>query len=453
MDGPKKRLNTSIQFRLAWGLSVAIISMAFAAGAFSFYSAFEEAHELQDDMLRQAAALIQNQPAASVPLTDSSHSRAHDIDAESKLVVQFLVQSEAAAKSGLPIPPWTADGLHTLKLNDVSYRVLIRTAGDGQRIAVSQSTQVRDEIAKDSALRTVLPLLILVPLLLLVVTGLVREMLRPVTRLAAEIDQRGERDLQPLQAQTLPSEIRPFVTAINRLLSRVADAMEAQRRFVADAAHELRSPMTALSLQAERLQATPLSDEARNRLRTLQQGIDRGRNLLEQLLSLARVQGTEHELRQLIPVRDVYRRVLEELMPLAEAKGLDIGIADGPDIQILAYDIDLFTLVRNLVDNAIRYTPDGGRVDLSVREEGQQIILEVEDSGTGIPASERERVLAPFYRVLGTEQSGSGLGLSIVKAIAQKLDGTLELKRASQFSQGLKVRLILKSKKGPDAPG
>lgn len=324
---------------------------------------------------------------------------------------------------------------------------------DGRRIALAQETQVRDEIAKDSALRTILPLLILVPVLLLVVTGLVRKMLRPVARLATEIDQRGERDLQPLQAPNLPSEIRPFVTAINRLLGRVAEAMESQRRFVADASHELRSPMTALSLQAERLEAAPLPDEARHRLQTLRQGIDRGRNLLEQLLSLARAQRSLDEPRQLVSVRDVYRRVLEDLMPLAEAKGLDIGMADGPDVRIMAYDIDLFTLVRNLVDNAVRYTPSGGRVDLSVREEGQHIILEVEDSGTGISASERERVLAPFYRVLGTEQTGSGLGLSIVKAIAQKMGATLELEPSSQFPQGLKVRLILKSTKGPHDQG
>lgn len=120
MDGFKKRLKNSIQFRLAWGLSVAIVLMALAAGAFSFYSAFEEAHELQDDMLRQAAALIQHQPAPSLPLRELSGKRAHDSDPESRLVVQFLVQSKTAAQNGLPIPISAEDGLHTLELGDTS---------------------------------------------------------------------------------------------------------------------------------------------------------------------------------------------------------------------------------------------------------------------------------------------------------------------------------------------
>ena len=188
-----------------------------------------------------------------------------------------------------------------------------------------------------------------------------------------------------------------------------------------------------------------MSDEARQRLATLRQGIERGRKLLEQLLSLARAQSAVPAPAQAVSVRGVYRRVLEDLLPLAEAKSLDIGMVDGPDARVLAHEMDLFTLVRNLADNAIRYTPDGGRVDLSVRQAGRQVILEVEDNGIGIPAAERERVLDPFYRVLGSGQASSGLGLSIVQAIAQRLGARLELSDATQFPKGLKVRLIFES--------
>ena len=442
MDGCKERLKHSIYFRLALALSAAIVSMALVAGAFSFYSAFEEAHELQDDMLSQVAAFVQNQPAAALSLMELNGKRDDD---DSDLVIQLLAPRGTAAKRSLPIPDHLKDGKHTLKLRGDTYRVLIRTLRDGQRIAVAQETEVRDDIAQDSAFLTVLPLLILAPTLLLVVTYLLRKMLRPVAQLAAEVDARNEQALHPLQTVNLSSEIQPFVNAINRLLGRVGEAMESQRRFVADAAHELRSPLTALSLQAERLNAAEMSDEARQRLATLRQGIERGRKLLEQLLSLARAQSAVPAPAQAVSVRSVYRRVLEDLLPLAEAKSLDIGMVDGPDAKVLAHEMDLFTLVRNLADNAIRYTPDGGRVDLSVRQAGRQVILEVEDNGVGIPAAERERVLDPFYRVLGSGQTGSGLGLSIVQAIAQRLGARLELSDATQFPKGLKVRLIFES--------
>lgn len=441
MDGFKARLTHSIQVRLAWGLSVAIVLVALVAGAFSFYAAFKEAHELQDDILRQAAALIRHQPAAGLASQDL------DIDVESDLVVQTLAgpRGGGAAQGGLALPATLADGLHTLRVDGTTYRTFVKTLASGQRIAVSQDTEMRDEIAQDGALRTILPLLILVPVLLLVVTHLVRKMLRPVTQLAAQIDARSEQDVQPLAAAHLPSELRPFVRAINRLLGRVSAAMDEQRRFVADAAHELRSPLTALSLQAERLAAAPMSPEAAERLATLRQGIARGRNLLEQLLSLARVQSAGARPGQAVSVRAVYRRVLEDLMPLAEAKGLDIGMADGADVQILAHEVDVYTLVRNLLDNAIRYTPEGGRVDLAVSRDGPNAVLDVEDSGVGIPAAERDRVRDPFYRVLGSEQIGSGLGLAIVSAVAQRLGGRLELLDATQFAQGLKARVVVKA--------
>ena len=150
---------------------------------------------------------------------------------------------------------------------------------------MAQETGVRDEIARDSALRTLMPFLILVPVLLLIVANLVRKMFRPIAALSAEIDQRAEQELHPVEEGHLPAEVRPFVVAINRLLARVNQSMETQRRFVADAAHELRSPFTALSLQAERLAEADMSNLARGRLMTLRRGIERGRSLLDQLLT------------------------------------------------------------------------------------------------------------------------------------------------------------------------
>ena len=210
----------------------------------------------------------------------------------------------------------------------------------------------------------------------------------------------------PIAEEHLPIEVRPFVVAINRQLNRVDQSMESQRRFVADAAHELRSPLTAMSLQAERLADTPMPEQARERLVTLQRGIERGRNLLDQLLTLAKAQATSDVPQVPISVQGVYRRVLEDLLPLAEAKHIDIGVEGTQDAQVLMSELDLIAIVKNLVDNAIRYTPEGGKVDLSVTAHAGRATLQIKDSGPGIAVDERLRVFDSFYRTLGNNQVG-----------------------------------------------
>ena len=430
MDGFKKRLNESVQFKLSFSLSLAILVIAMVAGLFSFVSAFDEAHELQDDMLRQVAALFDQQ---HLPLTHfGDDGRAKDSDEESRVIVQYLANGRKVTGKGetgapLPLPITLPDGLHTLEVNGEPFRVLVKTTSNGERIAVAQETGVRDVIARDSALRTLMPLLILVPILLLIVADLVRKMFRPIASLSAEIDQRAEQELHPIEEKHLPAEVRPFVVAINSLLARVEKAMEAQRRFVADAAHELRSPLTALSLQAERLAEADMPDLARERLRTLRRGIERGRNLLDQLLTLAKAQSALDRPESPVSVQDVYRRVLEDLMPLAEAKHIDIGVEGEQDVLLWVNELDMIAVVKNLVDNAIRYTPTGGRVDLSVAEEEGRAISRVQDSGPGIQVVEQDRVFAPFYRILGSDQVGSGLGLSIVKAVTDRIGAEIQI--------------------------
>ena len=203
--------------------------------------------------------------------------------------------------------------------------------------------------------------------------------------------------------------------------------MDSQRRFVADAAHELRSPMTALALQADRLAATDLSPMSRERFEPLSRGIQRGRTLIDQLLSLAAAQSASERVQTSLSVHAVYRQVLEDLLPLAERKQIDIGVESTQDVQVMFNAMDLFTLVKNLVDNAIRYTPPGGRIDLSVAVMADTIQLQIKDSGPGISVEEQARVFDPFYRSLGTDEAGSGLGLSIVKAITDRTGAQVQL--------------------------
>ncbi len=448
MDGRQKRVENSLQIRLSLWISLAILSVAVLAGSFAYFSAFDEAHELQDDVLRQVATLFDRHHLSLPQAGDSG--QATDSDAESRVYVQLLSSGRSGAVTManhklLALPSTLPDGLQTVTVGAETYRVLIRSMGDGQRLSVAQETAVRDEIAQDGALRALLPFLILAPILLLVVASIVRKIFRPVAVLSIEIDRRDELELHPIATEQLPSEIRPLVIALNRLLQKVGQSVEGQRRFVANAAHELRSPLAAMSLQAERLADTALSHEAAERLATLRQGIERGKVLLDQLLALARVQVASSAPEVPVSLQKIFRLVLEDLMPLAEAKNIDLGVASEQDGEVFVSQIDLMSILKNLVDNAIRYTPVGGRVDVSVMSDQGNISLLVEDTGPGIAQEEREHVFDPFYRVLGNEQIGSGLGLSIVQTIAARIGADLRLGYVNEKRQsGLRIVVIFR---------
>ena len=511
MDGEQAGLSRSLQFRLARAISLAVAAMATVAGILSFRATLHEVHEFQDEILEQAAELLgpeSGQATASLPVQGCLQTD----DDEEGLIIQrlpalpkgsqdgkdrkqpsttdtvtkdSLTNDKSAASSGssdatrssasrdkdddddearcLPLPATLKNGFHAFRHQNLEYRVYVHRLRDGSRIAVSQETRIRDQIARQSALYATLPLLLLVPVLLAVMLMLIRLMLRPLAELSRTVDARQEHDLKPLPKTDLPTELQPFVNAINGLLGRTGAAMESQRRFVADAAHELRSPLAALSLQAERLHAAPMSPEATERLETLQAGIRRSRHLLEQLLLLARAQNarwvqgqaaaTAASAPAVVAVLPVMRRVLEDLLPLADQKGLNLGISAAPGvthdaeaderIRVAADEMALYTLLRNLVDNAIRYTPAGGQIDLWVDRLGTEVVMAVQDDGPGIPAEERARVVDPFYRVLGTGESGSGLGLSIVNTLVGNLKGRLRLDDAVGHAHGLRAEVTL----------
>ncbi|MCR8717649.1 ATP-binding protein [Pseudomonas syringae] len=429
MDGFKKRLSESVQLRLSVSLSLVILTVAIVAGIFAFVSALDEAHEMQDETLHQVAVLFDRQ---QMTLQYSNNTPVEGDDEESRVIIQYLADGAKATHNGdastpLALPTTLADGFSTLNVGGEPFRILVKTTSRGERIAVAQETGIRDREARESAQRSLLPFLILFPVLLIVIGDLVRKLFRPIALLSGEINQRTDQALHPIDESRVPTEIRPFVVAINRQLERVRQSVEIQNRFVADAAHELRSPLTALSLQAERLALAEMSANARERLQPLRRGIERGRKLIDQMLALARVQSDSNPTQQAVSVHHIYRRVLEDLLAVAEARQIDIGVEGDHDVPVFMDELDLYTLVRNLVDNAIRYTPYGGRVDLSVEIEQNKACLLIKDSGPGIALEERERVFDPFHRSLGSKQPGSGLGLSIVKAIVDRANATIRL--------------------------
>jgi len=450
MDGRKSQLGASLRFTLSLWLSLAIILIAAAAGVYSFASATDEAHAMQDHQLRQIAYLISRLDA--VPSSPAARERAGDGDFDARVVVRFLatVGGFMAPKPARPpeFSPALGDGLQTVSVGREQWRVFVKTNDRGVRVAVGQQTVVRDAAARASAIRTLMPLLFLAPVLVLLVAVLVRQIFQPLKVLADELGRRPEDDLGQLNPVGLPSEVWPFVAEINQLLARIGRSMALQRRFIADAAHELRSPMTAMSLQAERLGATEMPAEARKRLDALSAGLNRTRVLLEQMLTLARTHDAGRNVSANVSLKKAICEVLEDLAPLAEQKGIDLGVIDCVDAKVDAPLVDLKILIKNLVDNAIRYTPAGGRVDITVSVSSGRVTLQVDDTGPGIPPEERDRVFDPFYRVLGNGEMGSGLGLAITSTIAAGIGARIALSDAGAHGQGLRALVTFGADEG-----
>ncbi|MDO5068811.1 MAG: ATP-binding protein [Neisseria zoodegmatis] len=423
----------SIQARLSVFLTLIILATALISGVVTFYTMFEEAEELQDDMLKQAALLTRKDELPE----EAGYT---DIDNDTRIYIQPV---DDESRFNIPHNPEEGFFNITDKQKKKSYRAYIHRYEDNTLVAFIQETEFRDDVAFDSAWFAVLPLLTLVPVAVLLTMLIIHLSLRPISRLSEQAENRKDNDFSPLSTHKIPMEIYGFTEAINHLLHRVGESIRQQQRFIADAAHELRSPMTALSLQAERLSGKGLPEDTAALVEDLREGIGRNRRLLEQLLSMARAQA--HENRQ--PAQNIHlakfcQKLIQDLYPLAEGKNIDLG-ADCESVNICVDETEIYTLLKTLLENAILYTPENGQVDLTAKIENGGLRLEVEDNGPGIPLEERERVFDPFYRVLGSGTEGSGLGLSIAKTIAERYGGTISLSDSTRFEHGLKVSIWL----------
>jgi two-component system, OmpR family, sensor kinase len=339
----------------------------------------------------------------------------------------------------LGLPQRAVLGFSNMKVGGKPYRVYSMQTRF-QVIQIAQDMRPRQAMAESLALRTVMPIAWMAPLLMLIAWWVVSDSLKPVSRVRAQVAARAADDLSPVDDQGLPEEIRPLVQELNLLFGRVQNAFNAQQFFVADAAHELRSPLAALRLQAQGLQRA--RDDATRSLAVerLLAGIDRATRLVEQLLVLARQQAsaTAGGMACAVSLTDCVRQVVSEAASRAGARHLDLGMNAAEEAQVPGQAEALSILARNLVDNAIKYTPEGGQVDVSVLSEAGGVSLVVEDSGPGIPEADRARVLDRFYRVPGEQAPGSGLGLAIVSAIAQWHGAELTLARSESLG-GLRV--------------
>lgn len=340
-------------------------------------------------------------------------------------------------------PPRQAPGLHVLHWADDEWHVYTLHQA-GLTIQVANTTANRNLMFARSVPWLLIPLSLLVALLGVLIWTAVGRALAPMERVRREISQRDALSLSALDVQGLPEEVAPMVEALNELLARLDSALTAQRRFVADAAHELRTPLTAIKLQTQIAQRSVAPNDRHKALAELEAGVERAGHLVAQLLQMARLEPEgARATATAVRLDELMKSVVGAFSAQAEARDLDLGITNAPALEILGRPDSLRVMLGNLVDNALRYTPPGGRVDLSLALEDDWAVLTVRDNGPGIPAEERERVFERFHRLAGGDIPGSGLGLAIVREVATQHHAHVVLDDTP--GGGLTVRILFPS--------
>lgn len=398
----------TIRRQLLVGLLGGALFCTLVAGVGTYFKVLEEASRLFDEQLRQLAATVPTRGAPSRAPGD-----------ETDMVVQVWNRSGklsyASAQQHLPAAAELGYGY----VDDGRWRVFVAMR-DGERVQVAQAILAREEVAAGLALRSLLPFVLVTPVLGLLIWFVVGNSLRPLRNLAEAVGARSPVALQPLTPDGQPPELLPVVTAVNELLNKLDQALSSQRAFVADAAHELRSPLTALKLQLA-LAERATGDEARAvSFAKLHERLERATHLVQQLLTSARQESASaNRPRTRVGLLDLAQQCVADRFVHALDRGIDLGVAPGGGEAVVdGYPDDLRILLGNLIENALRYTPPGGHVDVAVGSADGHPFLQVSDTGPGIAPEERERVFDRFYRGEGNDSWGSGLGLSIVRSIA-----------------------------------
>ncbi|TCG05254.1 two-component sensor histidine kinase [Paraburkholderia steynii] len=430
---------------LGWLIAGLAVS-ALTAGYAIFHTARDEAGELFDYELRTVAESL----PANIRSAGTALQSKPDFESlsEDRLFIEVWGQAGGSvykSLGGLDLPRFPA-GLRTIERDEYRWRVYGVQQGE-RFIQIAQPISVREDLALRLALRTLAPLALFIPTIIVIVLFVVGRGLAPLTDISRALTKRSFDSLEPLRlAAGTPIEIEPLVHALNDLLHRLDVASKTQRTFVADAAHELRSPLAALKLQLQSAERDGSLVGNKETFDRIEGRLNRLIHLVRQLLTLAREEAQTGSRLQSVSLRRLCERVVADISLLAEAKQIDLGLECRPATQsddIFEADVEpagIEILLNNLIDNAIRYTPKGGTVDVIPKREGEAISLAVSDSGPGIPDEERERVFDRFYRSAGTKEQGSGLGLAIVLKIAQHHHATLQIQNNSHRA-GLHVIL------------
>lgn len=416
-----KSIRRQLLLWLLSGLALAVV----AAGARIYTQTLAEANELFDYHLRQMAASLPSESFGPLPPSDAA-----ELAAEDGLVVQIWDRNGLELYFSRPasrLPRRAELGFSTVETSQGNWRVFSALERNNV-VQVAQPMSVRRNLAAGMALRALVPLLLLLPVLGILIWITIGRGLQPLDRIAAALGRRTPDSLDPLPQDGLPREIRPLAQALNDLLARLARALESQKAFVADAAHELRTPLTAVQLQIQLAERAQTDAERKAAFVQLKRGQSRAAHLVQQLLTLARQEpGVAPPRHSAVDLAELLRLVVAEYAALAADRNIGLGISREARASAQGDFDALRIMLGNLVDNAIRYSPAGGAVDVALHLRGGDAVIEISDTGPGIPEEERTRVFDRFYRREATHVSGSGLGLAIVQSIADRHRASIRL--------------------------
>jgi signal transduction histidine kinase len=433
---------------LAWIMGALAVGAALLIGG-SWWVLQHEMSEVFEDNLKQVAlAVAHHQGIAASPAPPP------------RLAQQLPKVYEEYGKFEFVTAVWSLDGrvLHSsdpsVRLPFLSRSGLSEVTANGERwhlytivladriVQAAQLASERETLARESASELVIPALGLLLVIAVLLALALSRGLAPLSTAASDVAARSAEALHPIPLEAHPRELHPLVGAVNELMARLGSALAAQRHFVADAAHELRTPIAALRLQLQLLERAPDDDARRQATRELSAGIDRTQHLVEQLLQLSRVgpEGPAVE-RRPVGLGDLVRGCVAQASARAEQLGIDLGAEVSGEPIVQGDPFQLATLLSNLVENALRHTPQGGRVDVRALLRDGRPALQVADAGPGIPPAERARVFDRFYRGAAQQATtGSGLGLAIVKAIADRHGAQIALDDAPRGGLLVTVR-------------
>lgn len=425
----------------------------FSMGIASYFTTRHEIEEVFDAQLAQALKIIEDliqheiEEMGMHETSDPSLLESGPLhEYENKLVFQVWRHNELfLLSSHAPEKRITAkDGFSDSIIDNEQWRLLSYSyPKQDVQVIVGQNYDVRNEMVFFLIINGFWPILLALPVLVLLFRLGINRGLRPLDQMADDIAARNPQQLSPIDKNNTPREIIPIIDALNDLLLRLGNALEGERRFTADAAHELRTPLAVLKTQA---QVANRADNREDRMKALQHiiaGTDRVTHLIEQLLILARLDPDRAAtLHKTVDLADIVQSVSADVAHTALDKDIHFELHHDPDCRLPGDETALAILARNLIDNAIRYTPANGRIDITIRQQAAALTLCVTDNGPGIPEHERKRVLDRFYRIVGNQEIGSGLGLSIVKRITDMHHGTMEIS-TPENGQGVMICIRL----------
>ncbi len=433
----------SLQARLLAMMMALLTVVWLGAALMTWVDARHELDELLDGHLAQAAALLVVQQVrvdddSDVEDAPSLHKYAPRVTFQVFQKGQLMTRSANAQ-----VEPLSAfkRGFSTVILKDgAEWRVFgTHDAENDIQVFVGEQTEARSDIVWVVLRNMLVPLVLALPLLALLPWWAVRQGLAPLRQLSRQLGQRKPQDLEPVAPDDMPVEMKPLVDALNALLERIARMLAFERRFTADAAHELRTPIAAIRAQAQVAMGSGADTAQRQHaLQATLNGCDRATRLVEQLLMLARLEAAPLTPASPVDLRALVRRIAADLAPQALNRRQDLELEAPAPCAVACDEVLMSVLVRNLIDNALRYSPDGARVCVRVGSEAGQAVLQVDDSGPGMSKPEMARLGERFFRVLGHAQPGSGLGWSIIRRIADVIGAKVQVNR-SPLLGGLSV--------------